>query len=70
MWSWNVSECFDVANHCLLSPMYMLAALSFGSSEVLKQLVANGHTTSDALQDFMEMNFHHRQGPVQLFTHV
>lgn len=40
-------------------------ALSFGSSEVLKQLTIDGHSKSDEIQKFMGINFHHRQG--QLF---
>ena len=38
------------------------AALSFGGSEVFKQLVVDGYSRAGAIRKFMEINFHHRQG--------
>ena len=38
-----------------------------GGTEILKQVVFNRKTDSEALHNFMTVNFHHRQGiPVHI----
>ena len=37
-------------------------ALNFGKTEMVKCIVLNGHSTSTTFHQFMQVNFHHRQG--------
>ncbi|KAL5457324.1 hypothetical protein EMCRGX_G034572 [Ephydatia muelleri] len=37
-------------------------ALNFGKTETVKRIVLNGHSSSCTLHQFMQVNFHHRQG--------